>query len=75
MLCKDCFMRVADCNACAEPKITIPENATNGDMIIKVFPKLRYTIQNGRIVTTIGLASSFDKDWWNSPYKADMEGE
>ncbi len=49
--------------------IQIPDNATNGDMIIEVFPELKYTIQNGRVVTTIGIASSFDLDWWNAPYK------
>ena len=47
----------------------IPENATNGDMQISLYPNLKYTIQNGRVVTTIGVASSFDVDWWNAPYQ------
>ena len=47
----------------------IPDNATNGDMQISLYPNLKYTIQNGRVVTTIGVASSFDVDWWNAPYQ------
>jgi len=47
----------------------IPDNATNGDVLISLYPNLKYTIQNGRVVTTIGVASSFDLDWWNSPYQ------
>lgn len=42
---------------------------TNGDAIISLYPNLKYTIQNGRVVTTIGVVSSFDLDWWNSPYQ------
>ena len=51
----------------------IPDNATNGDVLISLYPNLKYTIQNGRVVTTIGVASSFDLDWWNAKYKAEME--
>ena len=49
--------------------IIIPSNATNGDALIRLYPNLKYTIQNGRVVTTIGVAASFDLDWWNEPYK------
>lgn len=48
--------------------IEIPKGATNGDVVIRAFPNLKYNIQNGRVVTTIGVASSFDLDWWNAPY-------
>ena len=51
----------------------IPDNATNGDVLISLYPNLKYTIQNGRVVTTIGVASSFDLDWWNAKYRAEME--
>ena len=47
----------------------IPDNATNGDVLISLYPNLKYTIQNGRVGTSIGLASSFDLDWWNAPYQ------
>ncbi len=54
--------------------IIIPNNATNGDALIRLYPNLKYTIQNGRVVTTIGVAASFDLDWWNAPYKEESEG-
>lgn len=42
---------------------------TNGEVLCTMFPSLHYTLSdNGRIVTTIGVASSFDKEWWDSPY-------
>jgi hypothetical protein len=49
------------------------EGMTNGEVIISLYPDLKYTIQNGRVVTTIGVASSFDWEWWNAPYKAESE--
>ena len=45
------------------------DHATNGDVLISLYPNLKYTIQNGRVITTIGVASSFDLDWWNAPYQ------
>lgn len=43
---------------------------TNGEVLCTMFPSLHYTLSdNGRIVTTIGVASSFDKEWWDSPYR------
>ena len=50
-------------------KMILGENPTNGDVIISMYPNLRYTIHGNRIVTTIGVASSFDLDWWNAPYE------
>lgn len=47
------------------------EGMTNGEVLISLYPNLKYTIQNGRVVTTIGVASSFDLDWWNAPYKGE----
>jgi hypothetical protein len=55
---------IADCSSAFE-------GMTNGEVIISLYPNLKYTIQNGRVVTTIGVASSFDLDWWNTPYKAE----
>ena len=51
------------------PAIPIPKRATNGDMIISMYPNLKYSIHNNRLVTNIGVASSFDLDWWNALYK------
>lgn len=49
--------------------IEIAGEMTNGEAIISLYPDLKYTIQNGRVLTTIGVASSFDLDWWNAPYQ------
>ena len=45
------------------------DGMTNGDVLINLYPNLKYIIRNGRVVTTIGVASSFDLDWWNAPYQ------
>lgn len=45
------------------------DGMTNGDVIISLYPNLKYTIRNGRVITTIGVASSFDLEWWNAPYQ------
>lgn len=54
-----------------EDDIPIPKNATNGEILCSIFPDMHYTLseKTPRVVTTIGVASSFDIDWWNSPYK------
>lgn len=49
------------------------DGMTNGEMLMSLYPNLKYLIQNGRVITTIGVASSFDLDWWNEPYKAKSE--
>lgn len=51
--------------------IKIPENATNGEALCLLFPNMRCVVGDTyeRIITTIGVASSFDKEWWNEPYK------
>ena len=51
------------------------DGMTNGEALISLYPDLKYSIQilNGRVVTTIGVASSFDLDWWNAPYKKKSE--
>lgn len=59
-----------------EPKhINIPEGATNGEALCMLFPNMHYTLsdKSPRVVTTIGVASSFDMDWWNSPYTSESE--
>lgn len=42
---------------------------TNGEKLCIDFPDMKYTITGNRVVTTIGVAASFDLDWWNSEYK------
>lgn len=61
---------------CTAPTVlTIPENPTNGDVLIALYPNLKYCIHNDRVVTTIGIASSFDLKWWNAPWKENNNGK
>ena len=63
------YHELTECELAIFNGTPIPDNATNGDVLISLYPNLKYTIQNGRVVTTIGVASSFDLDWWNAPYQ------
>lgn len=47
--------------------IPIPEGATNGDMIMATFPDELLT----SITSTLWLGDnmSFNKEWWDAPYK------
>lgn len=53
----------------------LPDKLTNGAVICMLYPNLKYIIQNDRVVTTIGVASSFDLDWWNTPYERSTDAD
>ena len=53
--------------------ITLPDDATNGDAILAVFPDTEYYRNNGIINTDIDDGTLFDEDWWEAPYKAKSE--
>ena len=63
MMCSDTLKVLNNC-------IEIPENATNGDVIMACFPHLHVRIFYTNVYC--GL-NTFPKDWWNAPYK--REGE
>lgn len=65
-------MRVEISNWDAEKAILISEGATNGDMIKAMFPNELLT----SITSTLwwGDNMSFNKDWWNAPYKGVQNG-
>lgn len=65
-MCKDTLDVL---NRCVE----ISEWATNGSAVMSLYPNLKYTIQDNRVITTIGVAASFDLGWWNAPYGRDEE--
>ena len=80
MNCKDCIMRGTDCNACAKPKITIPKNATNGDVLLTMFDTATvYGIDEENDFITICIDNNFYQkfrySWWNAPYKAESDEE
>lgn len=53
--------------------ITIPDNATNGDVIKALFPNSRVDISCARaffyIREDLKRFVTFDIDWWNAPYQ------
>ena len=58
---------------------SIPDNATNGDMIKVLFPNCDYLefIHDINVYpdkTKQKVVGNFDRDWWNAPYKAESEG-
>lgn len=51
--------------------VSIPDNATNGDMIKALFANVRIDkfIHDVNIRANNSVVAQFDKSWWNSPYK------
>jgi hypothetical protein len=53
--------------------IVVPKGATNGDMILKVFPNAKAKLSSDAnfINYTLGgfVFTSVDKNWWKAPYK------
>ena len=58
--------------------IEIPKGATNGDMIVDMFPDLEFEIDElYKRILVINIsnyyAPTFPLDWWNAPYKREVE--
>lgn len=57
--------------------ISLSKDITNGEVLCILFPDMRihFTMvdKSVRVVTTIGVASSFDLDWWNASFKTESE--
>ena len=60
----------------------IPDNATNGDMVKAMFPNATFMIgeekdeqgtKNLYVYTDDFEGFAVDLDWWNSPYKKEVE--
>lgn len=58
--------------------ISIPEDATNGDVIRAMFPSINFTEMTFTVHATTsvtsngvkgGISYDFWKDWWNAKYK------
>lgn len=68
---EDCGKDVADYDVPIHNAIIIPKGTTNGEALCMLFPNMHYTLsdKSPRVVTSIGVASSFDIEWWNTPYR------
>ena len=54
--------------------IPIPEGATNGDMIMAMFPNAKANVFVKEVgVKGLDTYSVFTKKWWNAPYKGGKE--
>ena len=57
--------------------IDIPDNPTNGDMFLKTFSNSKIVSVSNIMITVfvsnMYFSIDFDKDWWNAPYKGDVE--
>ena len=57
--------------------IPIPEGATNGDVIKAMFPQWDLREEIGYEYKLFGETHKFeglvDEDWWNAPYKKEVE--
>ena len=49
--------------------IVIPEGATNGDMIMALFPNASVYEHNGGSTYSVNNEYNFNTTWWNAPYK------
>ena len=68
--CENCGSHIrvcADCDFYKGKYISIPDNATNGDIIKIMFPAMRTYVEGG--VIKANIHTQFDIDWWNRPYK------
>ena len=52
--------------------VVIPDDATNGDMLMALFPNVFVT--NCKLVDKVGYFN-FDEYWWNAPYNGGNENE
>ena len=48
--------------------IRIPENATNGDMIMAMFDCMVLGVTKGKVYVE-HIYFPFDEEWWNAPYR------
>ena len=54
--------------------IPIPDGATNGDMIMAMFPNSKVSVFVKEVgVKGLDTYSTFTKKWWNAPYEGGKE--
>ena len=51
----------------------MPDNPTNGDMIMAVFPNASITVIGGGSTIVVANNYKFNSTWWNAPYREDGE--
>ena len=62
-------------NAPTVDAIPLPDEATNGEVIMALFPNTNHFENNGIMNTDIDGGTLFNEDWWNAPYNGGNENE
>ena len=47
----------------------IPDNVTNGDVIMSMFPNANVYEHNGGATYSVNNEYNFNATWWNAPYQ------
>lgn len=58
--------------------INIPDNATNGEVLLKMFPPSVYFGDNEKhlvLLTKDCELTCLNNEWWNAPYKVESDEE
>lgn len=53
--------------------IPIPNNATNGDMLMAMFPSLEVNTIGNTVFTNMDNGVWYNLDWWDTPYQVEVE--
>ena len=72
--CENCGSHIRVCVDCDFYKgkyIEIPDNATNGDVIMAMFPKAEVILNKKNTISWMykGMIKTYPLDWWNAPYQ------
>lgn len=67
---EDCGENIGDYGVQIYNAILIPENATNGDMLMAMFPDLSFNALLSKMYASFGQRLL---DWWHAPFKAEQE--
>ena len=66
---EDCNKNIGDYDIPIHNAIIIPDGATNGDMIMAMFPNAKANVFVKEVgVKGLDTYSTFTKKWWNAPY-------
>lgn len=72
------YIRICD-EPCTELALAVrngtvlPDNPTNGDMIMAVFPNASITEIGGGSTIVVANDYKFNSTWWNTPYREGKE--
>lgn len=73
VICENNYVAVCACPNLLSNAIKngtpIPDNATNGDVIMAMFPNVNVYEHNGGATYSVNNEYNFNATWWNAPYQ------